>query len=326
MELHQIRYFVALSQLLNFTRAAEKCNITQPALTKAIQKLECEFGGELIYRERQFTKLTELGTIVLPRLEEVLSAADAARTSATDFRKRKEVPLRIGLSTCVSAALLAVLVPEVAALHPNLQLDIHEAPTDRLVTLLFDGEIAAAVSGDLEEIPERLRCWELFEERFVLQTSAHHPLARLNAVPPVGLKNHIWIYRPECKTTTRFWARYFAGGTPPHVTHRGGTIGQLQEMIIAGLGIMLAPEHMPCPVSVVARTIENDTFRRPVRLMVVNGRRRDPALETFIRAARGHDWKSHLRLVSARNAGGAATADETAKAARYARPAVREAS
>jgi DNA-binding transcriptional LysR family regulator len=68
MELRQIRYFVALSRWLNFTRAAERCNITQPALTKAIQRLEGELGGELIYRERQFTKLMELGKLVLPRL------------------------------------------------------------------------------------------------------------------------------------------------------------------------------------------------------------------------------------------------------------------
>jgi LysR family transcriptional regulator, hydrogen peroxide-inducible genes activator len=78
MELHQIRYFVALSRSLNFTRAAERCNITQSALTKAIQRLEGELGGELIYRERQFTKLTELSKLVLPRLEEILSAADDA--------------------------------------------------------------------------------------------------------------------------------------------------------------------------------------------------------------------------------------------------------
>jgi len=122
MELHQIRYFVALSRSLNFTRAAERCNITQPALIKAIQRLEGELGGELIYRERQFTKLTELGKLVLPRLEEILSAADDARRSAEDFRKRKETPLKIGLSTSVSAALLGAIAPKIVALHPTLQI------------------------------------------------------------------------------------------------------------------------------------------------------------------------------------------------------------
>jgi DNA-binding transcriptional LysR family regulator len=140
MELHQIRYFVALSRSLNFTRAAERCNITQPALTKAIQRLEGELGGELIYRERrQFTKLTEFGKLVLPRLEEILSAADDARRSAEDFRKRKETPLKIGLSTSVSAALLGAIAPKIVALHPTLQIDVVEAPTAEPVDAAFRG-------------------------------------------------------------------------------------------------------------------------------------------------------------------------------------------
>jgi DNA-binding transcriptional LysR family regulator len=61
MELHQVRYFLAVASTLNFTRAAEQCNVTQPALTKGVQKLEQELGGQLIYRERQLTQLTDLG-------------------------------------------------------------------------------------------------------------------------------------------------------------------------------------------------------------------------------------------------------------------------
>jgi Bacterial regulatory helix-turn-helix protein, lysR family len=61
MEFHQVRYFLAVASTLNFTRAAEMCNVTQPALTKGVQKLEDELGGQLIYRERQLTHLTDLG-------------------------------------------------------------------------------------------------------------------------------------------------------------------------------------------------------------------------------------------------------------------------
>ena len=82
MELHQIRYFLAVASTLNFTRAAEQCNVTQPALTKGVQKLEQELGGPLIYRERQLTQLTDLGKEVLPMLERTLASAETARRRA----------------------------------------------------------------------------------------------------------------------------------------------------------------------------------------------------------------------------------------------------
>ncbi len=68
MELRQIRYFPAVVSTLNSTRAAEQCNVTQPALTKGVQKLEQELGGQLIHRERQLTQLTDLGKEVPPCL------------------------------------------------------------------------------------------------------------------------------------------------------------------------------------------------------------------------------------------------------------------
>ena len=74
MEFHQVRYFLALCTTLNFTRAAEACNVTQPALTRAIQRLEEEFGGPLFQRERSLTQLTELGRLMRPLMEQTLAA------------------------------------------------------------------------------------------------------------------------------------------------------------------------------------------------------------------------------------------------------------
>src|SRR6516162_4946581 len=66
VEMHQIRYFLALCQRVNFTKAAERCNVAQPSLTRAIKLLEEEFGGPLVHRERVNTHLTELGRMVRP--------------------------------------------------------------------------------------------------------------------------------------------------------------------------------------------------------------------------------------------------------------------
>ena len=83
MELNQIRYFVVLAATLHFTRAAEACHVSQPALTKAIQRLEDELGGALFFRERGRTRLTELGQLMRPPLERALEAANDAKQQAS---------------------------------------------------------------------------------------------------------------------------------------------------------------------------------------------------------------------------------------------------
>src|SRR6201991_598009 len=183
MELHQIRYFVAVSRLLNFTRAAEQCNVTQPALTKAIQKLEQEFGGELIHRERQLTQLTDLGKLVLPTLERLLAAADSARSIAREYQRKENAPLKIGLTQCVSSNLLVAPLAEVARHVPGIQVEIVEEPIEKLLELLFEGDISAALAADATGLPERIDHWDLFDDQFLVLATKDSALADMGHVP-----------------------------------------------------------------------------------------------------------------------------------------------
>jgi len=83
--MHRVRYFLAVAHTLNFTRAAELCNVSQPALTRAIQQLEEELGGLLLRRERKLTHLTDFGRLIPPHLRQVLADAEAAKTTAKRF-------------------------------------------------------------------------------------------------------------------------------------------------------------------------------------------------------------------------------------------------
>ncbi len=80
MDLTHIGYFLALARTLNFTRAAETCNVTQPALTKSIQRLEEKLGGPLLLRERSLTQLTPLGQAMLPLLDQTQAAPSVPRS------------------------------------------------------------------------------------------------------------------------------------------------------------------------------------------------------------------------------------------------------
>src|SRR5215216_3772444 len=86
MEMHQVRYFLAVARTLNFTRAAEECNVAQPSLTRAIHQLEEELGGDLFRRERPRAIMTELGERMLPLLRQCYDSAISARTLASSIK------------------------------------------------------------------------------------------------------------------------------------------------------------------------------------------------------------------------------------------------
>jgi hypothetical protein len=95
MEMHQVRYFLAVAQELNFSRAAEKCNVSQPALSRAIQLLEGELGGSLFHRERHLTHLTELGEMVRPHLETVYEAPSRQSVCPRRSSSSRKCPLTV---------------------------------------------------------------------------------------------------------------------------------------------------------------------------------------------------------------------------------------
>jgi LysR family transcriptional regulator, hydrogen peroxide-inducible genes activator len=85
MEMHQIKYFLAVCSERNFSRAARLCQVSQPSLSRAIKLLEAEFGGSLFRRARGHSHLTALGEIVRPHLEKVWEKREAAITLAREF-------------------------------------------------------------------------------------------------------------------------------------------------------------------------------------------------------------------------------------------------
>jgi DNA-binding transcriptional LysR family regulator len=292
VELHQIRYFLALARCLNFTRAAEMCNVTQPALTKAVQKLELELGGVLVHRERQLTQLTDLGKLVLPMLERAYAAAESVRTLAVEFRRKEIAPLKIALASCVSAAIIEAPLIEMARFMPGLQVELVEEEPAALGELLLDGTVNAAICGDgVGDLPVRIDQWNLFEERFVVLMPRTSPLAQSSTLSSDALGKATWVDRVGEEGANPLWQGLFPPGAEPRIAHRGRRLGHLQHMVAAGLGLMLWPEHAPHLPGLVTRPIESDPLRRNIQLLAVAGRRYSPALEALVKIARVHDWR-----------------------------------
>src|SRR6187399_1783819 len=136
MEMQQVRYFVTLAQVLNFTRAAEQCNVSQPALTRAIQQLEHELGGPLFRRERRNTHLSELGRMMLPYLEQIHAQAEAARAQARSASRLDDVTLRIGAMCTIGPALIGDLIASFRKAQPAVDLELVDEGSGELLELL----------------------------------------------------------------------------------------------------------------------------------------------------------------------------------------------
>ena len=119
MEMHQIRYFLSVCEHLNFTRAAEHCNVAQPSLTRAVKLLEEELGGALFHRERANTHLTELGQMIRPHLEQIVESAQATRRLTKQFALLKKTVLKLGIMCTVAPDQIIELIGSIQARHPG---------------------------------------------------------------------------------------------------------------------------------------------------------------------------------------------------------------
>lgn len=291
MELNQVRYFVALAETLNFTRAAERCNVTQPALTKAIQKLEHEFGGDLILRERHLTQLTDLGRLVLPMLRQSYVMAQAARTHARSVQKTGEMPLRIGVDPAMPASLLAEPIHEITRRLTGLQVDLVDCAAANVEDALLTGDIHAAIAEIEEPLGERINQWTLFSDRYVVLCAFDHPFAQIPVVPICRLAEARWLEQLGSQNLNRLRDLCTANDRPIQVAVRADQGASLQPFAEAGLGVLLTSERAGRLGALVVRRIVGDPIRRDLKLLVVAGRLYSPGLGLLIKTLRLRDWR-----------------------------------
>jgi DNA-binding transcriptional LysR family regulator len=291
MEFNQVRYFLTLAETLNFTRAAESCNVTQPALTRAIQKLEDELGGLLFYRERNLTQLTELGQLMLPLLEQASAAAQCAREQAQAFKKRDIAPLRLGLDYSIAASVLTPVLGELAAKIKGFELIMRQNSSGDACRLLLEGTIDSAVVVGLDKVPDRLNRWPLYEEGLLVICPPAHRFARAAEVTLADLAEEHVLRReiPDCAVAGALEAACAPLGLTLRVQHSGSQEDHLHEMVKASLGVAIAGARQPVPPGLIAKKL-TDVPPRTVALAATAGRQQGPSVATFVKLMRARDW------------------------------------
>jgi len=289
MEMHQVRYFLAVARTLNFTRAADECNVTQPSLTRAIQKLEEEFGGLLFRRERARTHLTDLGREMLPHLARTYEAAQAAKAVAKGIGKAEIAPLNLGLAGSIRAPQLTAVLQEIGDSLSGLELSIEGGASAALIDRALDGALDLIIVERPPEVHDRLEEWPLYSLPYLVLVSARHRLVGADPLRLADLEGESWIETAhDC--TARFRAACERAGFSPRFRHKADDEVQLQRLVAAGLGAGLVPAGTQLMEGLSARLVEDGDWAGEVVLATVGGRRRSPATDAFIRSARARSW------------------------------------
>ena len=289
MEMHQVRYFLAVCETLNFTRAAEACNVAQPSLTKAIKKLEDEFGGELFRRERNQTHLTELGNLMKPHIEAIFSASEAAKADADGFKSQDAATLKLGVMSTIGPSQMIGFIARLRAEIPQLELTIREAPGRELVAALLDGEIEAGLIG-LPDLPERLHALPLYAERYTVAFAKGHPFEQLNAVPVDALNGRDYLKRVHCEFSDHFEALGAIKEFEVNVRYASEREDWIQAMVLAGMGCCIMPEFLPALPGIASRPVVEPEVARTISLVTASGRPQSGALSAMTRLARRFPW------------------------------------
>jgi DNA-binding transcriptional LysR family regulator len=290
MELHEIRYFLALGRTLNFTRAAEACNVSQPALTRAIQKMEDELGGLLFSRERNNTHLTELGRLLEPHLTEVLARTQAAKETANRFLRLDSAHLRLGVMCTIGPVRFVSFLSRFRADNPGVGLTLTEQTPDQLCDLLAKGEIDVALMARPGGFDPPLQAQPLYAERFVIACSAGHPFARRNVVRVAELDGETYLSRINCEFRDQLGEICRAHGARIVRSYRSEREDWILTMVAAGMGVCFLPQFCNTVPGVISRPVIDPPIEREVALVTVSGRRWSPPLAAFVKAIRQYRW------------------------------------
>jgi LysR family transcriptional regulator, hydrogen peroxide-inducible genes activator len=300
MEMHQIRYFLALAGELNFSRAAEKCNVTQSALSRAIQQLEVELGGQLIRRERHLTHLTDLGQMMLPHLEMIHRATVRAKELAQDVSQLKRVPLKLGIMSTISPAEIVDLIAALKSSYQGLELRLSDASAPELRDRLLAGSLEVVICAlPGEEPDERTHIMPLFREQMVIAVNRDHRLADERVFPVEQLDGECYIHRTNCEFAGYADQILKAKGVTCTPTYWSERDDWTMAMVAAGLGFAFMPANSVTHPDVVALPVVEPEFWRVVNLLTVRGRPYSPGLGALVREGMRKKWFGE-RAISAR--------------------------
>ena len=293
MEMHQVRYFLAVARVLNFTRAAEECHVAQPSLTRAIRQLEGELGGDLFRRERPQAQLTELGQRMLPLLKQCYESALSARSLATAIKKGEVGSLRLAVAQTIDPSLVTPHVVELGKLFQGLELKILRGNGEEVLGHLKQGDVELGIAAEIGDEWERLDSWPLFTEDFHLLVHSMHAFAGRPTISVDDLRQERLMVRTCSDTSDKLLDLLRARDFDVTHFHEVSADGDLLSLLEAGVGVALAPRSTQSPPTLTRITVADLELKRTISLYGVAGRQRTAVASAMMKMLRAHDWSGY---------------------------------
>ena len=242
MEMHQIRYFLAACEKLNFTQAAELSYVSQPSLTQAIKKLEKELGGELFVRNHSGCRLTSLGCLVEPGLRKIYQAALTTKAEAIRFSQHKKTPLRVGIMTTIGAQRLSPFFGRYQHEYPTTELELIVDTETTLLDQLDTGHLDLVITAPLKPPGKPYHATLLYKERYVVVFNANHAFAKLEKIDLEAVQSVPYLDRLHCELREVLKRICRDREIDLYAAYRSNNEEWVLHMVRAGIGVALMPE------------------------------------------------------------------------------------
>lgn len=201
MELRHLRYFIAVAEELNFTKAALRLYTAQPSLSQQIKDLEAEIGVPLLYRTKRKVELTEEGQIFLEQARLTLAQADKAIAMARQIAKSKQQMLRIGFVPVVEMKIFPYVLPNLRVQNSDLKIELLSLNNSDQAKMLKKGEIDIAFTRQ-SLFSDEIESQFVLREPLIFLLHKDHPLARFERVPVKELDGIDFIIPSELQSQT----------------------------------------------------------------------------------------------------------------------------
>ncbi len=242
MEINQLRYFVAVAELLSFTKAAARCHVSQPSLSQQIQKLELDLGVQLLDRLGRRIKLTDAGDVLYERAAAALDAIDDAKTCVQTSLDWQKGAITVGAIHTIAPYLLPEVVRRLTKRFPQAQVTVEEQLTEQLLANCLAGELDVGLVA-LPIAEQRVRAESLFTEKLVAALPANSPLAKKKRLTLDDVTGQPFVLLDDMHCLGRQTLQLCADhNCAPAVSCRTAQLLTVQELVALGQGVSLVPE------------------------------------------------------------------------------------